>query len=65
MKQKENIIPPELYRLAEKIEKLPPTKKKILYRLLEQSVDSVVNSYEAAKKDRKDARKSKQGGAPS
>lgn len=53
MNNKEIVIPPELYRLAEKIEKLPPTKKKILYRLLDQSVDSVVNSHEAAKADRK------------
>jgi hypothetical protein len=53
MKQKEIIITPELYRLAEKIEKLPPTKKKAIYKLLEQSVDTVVNSYEAAKADRK------------
>lgn len=51
MKPKE--LPPELYRIAEKIEKLPPTKKKVLYSTLEQQVDVIVNSYEAAKKDRK------------
>ena len=56
----EGVIPPELYRLAEKIEKLPPTKKKTIYKLLEQSVDTVINSYEAAKDDRK----AKRGGSP-
>ena len=59
MKRKEIVIPTELYHLAEKIEKLPPSKKKILYKILAQSVDTVVNSYEAAKKDRKDARNPK------
>ena len=50
MKQKE--ISPELSRLAEMIEKLPPSKKKILYDILEKSVYAVVSTYEAAKEER-------------
>lgn len=51
MKQKE--ISPELYRLAEMIEKLPPSKKKILYDTLEKSVYAVVSSYKAAREENK------------
>ena len=51
MKQKE--ISPELYRLAEMIEKLPPSKRKILYDILEKSVYAVVSSYEADKEEKK------------
>lgn len=47
----EKEMPPELYRIAEKLEKLPKTKRKIVYSMLENMVDVAVCNHKGRAKE--------------